>query len=114
MALTINLLEKEGVTLLELQGNLTFGEECDSFNEQIKNLLDANRLRIVLNMEGISFCDSSGLGCLITAFKAARDRGGDLKLLRLSKEVQVLLDLTKLSAVFDIHTDEDKALASFK
>ena len=114
MTLTINQLEKEGITLLVLQGNLIFGEERDSFYEQIYNLLEANRPKIVLNMEGINFCDSSGLGCLITAFKAARDRGGDLKLLRLSREVQVLLDLTRLNTVFDIHTSEDEALASFK
>ena len=61
MALTITQQDKEGITLLELQGNLTFGEECDAFNQQIKDLLEANRPRIVLNMEGINFCDSSGL-----------------------------------------------------
>ena len=114
MALTITQQDKEGITLLELSGKFIFGEECKIFNKQMEDLLEENRPRIVLNMEGISFCDSSGLGCLITALKATRDRGGDLKLLRLSKELQVLLDLTKLNTVFDIHTSEEEALASFK
>ena len=114
MALTITQQEKEGITLLELQGEFKFEEDSDSFYEQIKNLLEANKNKIILNLEEVSYCDSFGLGCLAAAFKATRDRSGDLKLLRLSQEVQVLLDLTKLNTVFDIHTSEEEALASFK
>ena len=114
MALTINQLEKEGSTLLELQGKLVFREECDAFDKQIEDLLDADKFKIVLNLEEVNYCDSFGLGCLVAAFKSTGDRGGDLKLLRLSQQIQDLLDLTKLSTVFDIHTDEDNAVASFK
>ncbi len=114
MVLVINQQEREGVVVLALSGKLKFGEGCDIFNKQIKDLLDANKNKIILNLEEVSFCDSSGLGCLITVLKAARDRGGDLKLLRPSQEVQDLLDLTKLSAAFDIYTTEDKTVASFK
>jgi len=114
MALNINQQERKGVVVLELSGRLKFGEDCDTFNQQIDDLLDANKARIVLNLEGVSFCDSSGLGCLITGLKATRDRGGDLKLLRPSQEVQNLLGLTRLSAAFDIHSTEDEAVASFK
>ena len=114
MALTINLQEKEGITLLELSGKLVFGEECDAFDNQIEDLLDVNKFKIVLNLEEVSYCDSFGLGCLVAAFKSTRDRGGDLKLLNPGQQVQDLLDLTKLSTVFDIHTTEDEALASFK
>ena len=114
MALTITQQEKEGSTLLELQGEFKFEEDSDSFYEQIKNLLEANKNKIILNLKEVSYCDSFGLGCLVAAFKAARDRGGDLKLLKPSEKVQALLDLTKLNTVFDIHTDEDEAVASFK
>lgn len=114
MALTINQLEKEGITLLELQGKLIIGEERDAFNQQIKDLLDANKNKIILNLEEVSYCDSVGLACLVKALVSAENRNGDVQLLKPSQRVQDLLDLTKLSAVFDIHTSEEEALAKFK
>jgi anti-sigma B factor antagonist len=114
MALVINQQEREGVVVLTLSGKLIYGEDCNTFNQQIKDLQDANKNRIILNLEEVGSLDSSGLGCLITVLKATRDRGGDLKLLSPSQEVQNLLGLTKLSAAFDIHATEDEAVASFK
>ena len=114
MALTITQLEKKGVTLLELGGKLIFGEECDAFNQQIKDLQDADKNKIILKLEQVSICDSSGLGNMLTALGTVTARGGDMKLLKPSEKVQALLDLTKLNTVFDIHTDEGKAVASFK
>ena len=114
MVLTITQQEKEGITLLELQGKLIFEEECDAFNQQIKDLLAANKNKIILNLEGVSYCDSVGLDCLVNALVSAEDRNGDVKLLKPSQRVQDLLDLTKLNTVFDIHTSEEEALASFK
>lgn len=114
MSLTINLQDIKGVTILELRGKLVFGEDCDAFNQQIKDLLDANKARIVLNLEGVKYCDSAGLDCLVRALMPARRQNGDLKLLKPSQKVQDLLDLTKLGTVFDIHSTEDKAVASFK
>ncbi len=114
MALIMNQQDREGVVVLNLSGKLIFGEDCDAFNQQMKDLQDADKNRIILNLEEVGFLDSSGLGCLITVLKATREQGGDLKLLRLSQEVQNLLGLTNLSAAFDIHTNEDEAVASFK
>ena len=114
MTLTINQLEKEGVTLLELQGKLIFGEEGDAFNQQIKDLLDTNKHKIILNLEEVSICDSCGLGNMLTALGTVTAQGGDMKLLKPSEKVQALLDLTKLNTIFDIHTSEEEALASFK
>ncbi len=114
MALTINLQDKEGVTILVLSGKLICGEGCDTFSKQIEDLLQKNKNKIILNLEEVNFCDSSGLGYLIKDLNATREQGGDLKLLKPSQKVQDLLDLTKLSTVFDIHSTEDEAVASFK
>ncbi len=114
MALTINQAERDGVIILELSGRLVIGKECDAFNQQIEDLLDANENKIILKLEQVSYCDSFGIGWLVAALKAARDRGGDLKLLKLSKKVQAYLDVTKLNTVFDIHATEEEAVASFK
>ena len=114
MTLTFNQLEKEDITLLVLQGKLIFEEECDAFNQQIKALLAANKNKIILNLEEVSYCDSVGLDSLVKALVSAENRNGDVKLLKPSQKVQDLLDLTRLSTVFDIHTSEEEALASFK
>ena len=114
MALTITQQEKEGITLLVLQGKLIFEEECDAFNQQIKALLAANKNKIILNLEEVSYCDSVGLDCLVKALVSAENRKGDVKLLKPSQKVQDLLEITKLNTVFDIHTSEEEALASFK
>ena len=114
MSLTINLQDVKGATILVLSGKPICGEGCDAFNKQIEDLLQENKNKIILNLEEVSYCDSSGLGYLIADLKATRDQGGDLKLLSPSQEVQNLLDLTKLSTIFDIHTTEDEAVASFK
>jgi len=88
MALTINLQDKEGVTILVLSGKLICGEGCDAFNQQIKDLLDTNKARIVLNLEGVSSCDSSGLGCLVRALMSIKREYGDLKLVSPGQKVQ--------------------------
>ena len=114
MALVINQQEREGVIILGLSGRLVFGEECDAFDQQVKDLLAANKNKIILNLEEVSYCDSVGLDSLVKALVSAEDRNGDVKLVKPSQRVQDLLDLTKLNTVFDIHTSEEEALASFK
>ena len=67
MSLTINHQDIKGVTILELRGKLIFGEECDAFNQQIKDLQDADKAKIVLKLEGVKYCDSAGLDGLVRA-----------------------------------------------
>ena len=88
-------------------------ETFDDFLQDI-DVTPGETSKVEAEREEVSFCDSSGLGFLITAFKATRDRVGELKLLRLNQEVQDLWDLTKLSAALDIYTAEDEAVASCK
>jgi anti-sigma B factor antagonist len=66
-----------------------------------------------MNLAGINYIDSTGLGELVGAYRQVKSQGGDLKLLNLNKKVTDLLQITKLYAVFDIHTDESQAVASF-
>ena len=129
MALVINQRERKDVVVLKLNGKLIFGEECDAFNQQIKDLQNADKVKIVLKLEGVKYCDSAGLDGLVRALMLARNRNGDVKLVKPSQKVQDLMDLTKLGKVFDmhnllgrtklgivfdIHSTEDEAVASFK
>ena len=62
----------------------------------------------------MNYIDSSGLGELVSAFTTAKNQDAELKLLKLTKKVHDLLQLTKLYTVFDINDDEASAIASFK
>ena len=71
----------------------------------------SKRTNIVLNLGDVDYIDSSGIGELVSAYTTAKGRGGELKLLHLTKKVHDLLQLTKLYTVFDVYTDESIALA---
>ena len=79
----------------------------------MRGLADEGKKKIVLNLSEVTYVDSSGLGELVKAHTTTRNRGGQLKLLNLNKRVHDLLQMTRLSAVFDIQHDEAGALSSF-
>ncbi|MFQ5878537.1 MAG: STAS domain-containing protein [Acidobacteriota bacterium] len=101
------------VTVLDLSGKITIGEGDLRLREAVSALLEEGRLRIVLNLQGVSYMDSAGIGELVACYKRARDKGAVLKLLNPSGKVQDLLVLTRLQEIFEIFRDEREALTSF-
>jgi anti-sigma B factor antagonist len=69
--------------------------------------------KIVLNLVGVSYIDSSGLGELVSSYTAVKNAGGELKLMNLTSKVRDLLVITKLLTVFDVKDDEAAAVAAF-
>jgi anti-sigma B factor antagonist len=102
------------VTVLDLSGRLILGEPSALLRTTIRELLEAKRLLILVNLADVNYIDSSGIGELVTGFTAVRNRGGQLKLLHLTKKVHDLLQITKLYTVFDVYTDEREALRGFE
>ncbi|HTG29167.1 MAG TPA: STAS domain-containing protein [Methylomirabilota bacterium] len=101
------------VTVLELSGRITLGEGSALLRSTMRELLDEQRLKILVDLGDINYIDSSGIGELVSAYTTAKNRGGELKLLHLTKKVHDLLQITKLYTVFDVHSDEVTALRSF-
>jgi anti-sigma B factor antagonist len=101
------------VTVVDLSGKITIGEGDLKLRQAVGALLDEGRKNIILNLGGVSYMDSAGIGELVACYKRARERGVALKLLNPSGKVQDLLILTKLQEIFDIFRDEREALASF-
>ena len=101
------------VVVVDLGGRIVLGDGSATLRDAIHDLLAANETRILLNLAEVSYIDSSGLGELIAGFTAVRARGGELKLLHLTRKVHDLLQITKLYTVFDIKDDEATAIASF-
>jgi anti-sigma B factor antagonist len=103
-----------GVTVVDLSGRITLGEGSTVLREAVKDLLAKGQRKILLNLGDVTYIDSSGIGELVSAFTSVRNQGGDLKLLKLTKKVHDLLQITKLYTVFDVKDDEATAIQAFK
>src|SRR5271167_850863 len=114
MSLTIASREVAGVPVLDLKGRITLGEGSVQIRDAIRELVSKGRKSILLNLGDVNYIDSSGLGELVAAYTTAKNQGAELKLLKLTKKVHDLLQLTKLFTVFDVYDDESIAIASFK
>jgi len=102
----------DGVTILDLSGRIILHEGSVVLRDQIRDLLDKNEKKILLNLGEITYIDSSGIGELVSAFTTVRDQGGELKLLNLTKKVHDLLQITKFFTIFDVkNVKDDETLA---
>jgi len=112
--LNINERQAGDVTVLDMSGKITIGEGSVALRTAIRRLLEEGKKRILLNLAGVSYIDSSGIGELVSSYTAINKEGGQLKLLNLTQKLQDLLTITKLLTVFDVYDREADALNSFK
>jgi anti-sigma B factor antagonist len=101
------------VTLVDINGRITLGDETGKLRDTVRQLIAADKKKIVLNLAHVDYIDSSGVGELVGSFTTVRNAGGELKLLNLTKKVHDVLHVTKLYTVFDIKDDEFTAIKSF-
>lgn len=113
MDLKIHTREVGDVTIIDLSGRITLGEETNAVRKNIRELVAKGIKKIVLNLADVSYIDSSGVGELVSSYTAVRNAGGELKLLNLTKKVHDLLQVTKLYTIFDIKDNEFMAVKSF-
>lgn len=120
MTMSYAVRQKDGVTVLDLRGRLSLGEEVAFgpgsgvvLGETVRELIKKGDRKILLNLAGVTYVDSSGVGQLTGAFTTARNQGAELKLLNPTPQVQNLLKITQLDTLFDIQRDEDTAIKSF-
>ncbi len=81
MQLTITLREVQGITCLDLDGKILLGPETDALQEQINQLLAANKKRVLLNLSDVNYLDSTGVGTIVGAFLKVKESGGKMALL---------------------------------
>src|SRR5579872_3718401 len=101
------------VTVLDLKGKITLGEGDEALKDKINSLVLQNRKRILLNLEGVPYIDSAGLGEIVRTYTTVSRQGGQLKLVNLTKRITDLLMITKLLTVFETFESERDALKSF-
>lgn len=112
-SLKSNTRQSNGVAIVDLSGRITLGEGSVVLRELVRDLLGKGDKNILLNLADVTYIDSSGIGELVSAYTAVKNQGGELKLLKLTKKVHDLLQITKLYTVFDVKDDESAALAAF-
>ena len=113
MSMKFKTRQVDGVTILDLTGRITLGEGSVTLRDAVKDVLSKGSKSILLNLAGVDYIDSSGLGELVSAYTTVKNQGGELKLLHLTTKVHDLLQITKLYTVFDVKDDEAAAIASF-
>ena len=111
--MTIQERASGSVTVLDLDGKLVLGDGDVLLKDKIHSLVFQGKKQIVLNLGGVNYVDSSGLGALIAVSVTAKSNGGQIKLLNLTKRLSDLLSIAKLTTVFDTYDNEAAATKSF-
>ncbi len=101
------------VVIIDTIGELRLGEGTDAIRSLVRQLVDQGYRKLLLNLRDVRHIDSSGIGELMSCYTSVRNQGGDLKLMNLSKNVQNLLQITRLYTIFEVVDDEPTAVASF-
>jgi anti-sigma B factor antagonist len=102
----------DGILIVDCAGRIVFGEESAYLRDEVKKLI-AQQNKLVLNLSGINYIDSGGLGTLVALYTTARNSGGAIKLANLTQRVGDLLQVTKLVTIFDVYDNEQKAVDAF-
>ena len=102
------------IAVLNLSGNFTLGSGNGTLKDKVHSLVFEGHKQIALNLAGLSYMDSAGLGELVSVRSTVVRAGGEIKIFNLTKRVSDLLSITKLLMVFDVYDTQQEAMNSFK
>ena len=109
----INERKRNDVTILDLKGKITIGQAEEALRDAVHRVLDGGSQKVLLNLQGVTTIDSSGVGELVSGYTSATNRGAKIKLTNLPPKINDILTITQLITVFDVYDTEDEAVASF-
>lgn len=112
--MTIKEKIHDNIAILTLKGDLIGEPDTGNLKEKTRSLASDNIKQVIMDLGGVNFINSSGLGTLISILTTLRNVGGELRLANVSDKVENLFVITKLVKVFDTYETVDRALASFK
>jgi anti-sigma B factor antagonist len=112
-SMNLHMEERGAVMLLIVKEERLDAHNSGDLKAQMLKLFEEGKTSLVIDLRDVRFVDSSGLGALVSGFKNASSRNGNLKLSGLQLQVKSMFELTRLHRVFEIFTDVDEALDSF-
>jgi anti-anti-sigma factor len=101
------------VTLLQVAGRVVFGDGAPELRAHINDLLDEARLKFLLDLRGVTYIDSFGVGVIAAKYVSVRRKAGDMKLLRLSPRTHRVMRISGLLKIFESFESEEEGLRSF-
>ncbi len=105
--------DEGGVRIIGLKGKITIGSGDVQLRDVIHAAVDAGQTKILLDLAGVTAMDSSGIGEMVASYTTVTNRGGQLKLSRLSPKINDILQVTQLITVFEVYDSVDEAVQSF-
>jgi len=114
MAFEASAREWLGVTVVHASGKLTLGAGGTALRDTLHVLAQKGHKKFLVNMAGVDFIDSFGIGELVRSYATVRKQGGELKLVHVTQKVHDLLQITRIHTLFEIYTDEQIALGGFR
>jgi len=112
--MNLQIEDKGAAVLLLVEEERLDAHNSGDLKNQMLKLFEEGKHNLVVDLQAVRFVDSSGLGALVSGFKNASSRNGNLKLAGLQLQVKSMFELTRLHRVFEIYTDSGEALASFQ
>jgi anti-sigma B factor antagonist len=109
----INRRESGEIIIFDINGEIDL-YNAPEIKEKIKEEMNKSKANIIINLDKVSYIDSSGIGVLISSLSNLKKIGGALKLINVYASVRKVFELTKLTSFFDIYDSEADALAAFK
>jgi anti-sigma B factor antagonist len=113
MSVQVSIRRVNDVRVVDVSGRVTLGEGASTLRDTLRAMANEGEKKVLLNLAGLVYLDSSGIGVLVGSFASMRNQGGQLKLLNLTGRVKDLLLVTKLYTVFEIFEKEATAIESF-
>jgi len=102
------------VAIITVTGDITLNKGGDVLlKDKVQSLIQQGNKNIIIDLGGVAYVDSAGLGQLVHAYATTKNKGGALKLVNVTKKLQDLLVVTKLLTVFETYDNESAALSSF-
>ncbi|PLX97264.1 MAG: anti-anti-sigma factor [Desulfuromonas sp.] len=109
----LKMTEQNEIVQISVQEERMDAHNSGDLKEQMLQLFDEGKINLIVDLSAVRFIDSSGLGALVSGFKNASAREGNLKLCCLQPQVRSMFELTRLHRVFEIYATEEEALGSF-
>jgi len=114
MALKVSTMNNLEIAVLEPRGSLIGGEETDELKSKARDMLEQGNRKLVLDLGGVTYINSSGIGALVGIHTMYTKVGGKIKLCEVGKGVQNVFVITRLASVFDLEETRDAAVKNFK